>query len=104
MHHTIAPSFFKEIPGGVEFLVRLTPKASSNRIADVIQDSGGQFILKAYVTAVPENNKANEALIKLLAKTWGVPKTSFTIVSGLTDRNKRIRIMGSENVLRTVIF
>lgn len=87
-------SFFKEMPFGREFLVRLTPKASHNKIGEVVQDASGQHLLKVFVTAVPENNRANEAMIKLLAKYLGLPKTSLQIVSGQTDRTKRIRVKG----------
>ena len=46
------------------------------------------------VTAVPEAGKANEALIKLLAKEWGVAKSSISLVAGATDRNKILHIAG----------
>lgn len=84
---------FKDTPHGFEFLVRLTPKASHSKIGEVIEDASGQQVLKVFVTAVPENNKANEALVKLLAKHLGVSKTSIEIISGHTDRNKRIRVI-----------
>ena len=46
------------------------------------------------VTAVPENGKANEAVVKLLAKAWKLPKTSLTVVAGATDRNKIVHVAG----------
>ena len=46
------------------------------------------------VRAVPEDGKANEALIALLAKTLAVPKSHLRIVSGATSRLKRIAIAG----------
>ncbi len=83
---------FKQIPEGVVFCVKLTPKASSNSIKNVETDPQGQPYLKVYVTAVPENNKANQALIQLLSKTLKLPKSSFEILSGITDRLKKILI------------
>lgn len=79
--------------------MRLTPKASVNRIQGLIADAGGGMALKASVTAVPEKGKANAALIKLLAKAWSLPKTSLTVISGVTDRNKVLHIAGDPNVL-----
>ena len=78
-----------------ELAVRLTPKASHAKIGEVALDAAGQAYVKVYVTAVPEDNKANKALIDLLAKTLKVPKSSLQIVSGKTDRRKVVRLEGS---------
>lgn len=48
--------------------------------------------LKARVRAVPENNKANRALEKLIAKQLRIRKTAVRVVSGETSRSKTIRI------------
>lgn len=74
--------------------VRLTPKASANRIQGIARDADGTAVLKVQVTAIPEAGKANEALVKLLAKTWKLPKTSLSVVSGATSRRKVVRIAG----------
>ncbi|MBX9805197.1 MAG: DUF167 domain-containing protein [Alphaproteobacteria bacterium] len=79
---------------GWEFNVRLTPKASHTKIGDISFDTQGQAYLKIYVTAVPEDNKANKALIALLSKTFHLPKSSFYIISGHTDRQKVIWFEG----------
>ncbi|OSQ39857.1 hypothetical protein TMES_04900 [Thalassospira mesophila] len=79
---------------GVRLYLRLTPKASRNGIGGSQQDADGQNRLKATVTTVPENGKANDALVKLLAKTAKWPKSAIAIVSGQTDRNKVLVISG----------
>ncbi|RCK44083.1 hypothetical protein TH25_20290 [Thalassospira profundimaris] len=79
---------------GIRLYLRLTPKASRNNVGGVHQDADGQCRLKATVTTVPENGKANEALVKLLAKTAKWPKSAIEIVSGQTDRNKVLTIAG----------
>lgn len=71
---------------GAEITVRVTPKASANRI---VQSETG---LRVYVTTVPEGGKATAAVQKLLAKALGVPKSRLTLVSGTTARDKRFRI------------
>jgi uncharacterized protein YggU (UPF0235/DUF167 family) len=81
---------------GWEFTVRLTPKASHTKIGGIVFDKDGQPYLKAYVTAVPEDNKANKALLELLAKTFHLPKSSFRIVYGLTDRCKVVWVEGEK--------
>jgi uncharacterized protein (TIGR00251 family) len=47
---------------------------------------------RAYVQCPPADGKANEALIKLLAKKFGVPKSGIKIIMGQTNRNKTIVI------------
>ncbi|MDA0239245.1 MAG: DUF167 family protein [Proteobacteria bacterium] len=74
--------------------IRLTPKASQNRIIGIDADSEGNPLLKVTVTAVPENGKANDALLRLLSKTWKLTKSSLHIVRGTTDRRKIIVIEG----------
>jgi uncharacterized protein YggU (UPF0235/DUF167 family) len=67
---------------GAEIAVRVTPKASSNRI--ILSD--GQ--LRIYVTVVPEDGKANAAVQKLLAKALGVPKSRLRLIRGQSARDK----------------
>jgi uncharacterized protein YggU (UPF0235/DUF167 family) len=74
-----------------EFNIRVTPKASSNRIKIETGDDG-QPVIRVYVTCVPEDGKANKAVLDLLAKELGVPKTSLTVLRGNTGREKIISI------------
>lgn len=70
---------------GTEIALRVTPKASRERL--LWQE--GQ--LRAYVTAPPEDGKANEAVRKLLARTMGVAKTQLVLIRGATARDKVFR-------------
>lgn len=71
---------------GAEIALRVTPKASRNAIV------AGEEGLRAYVTVVPEDGKANAAVLKLLAKALGVAKTRLTLVRGQTARDKVFRL------------
>lgn len=71
--------------------VRVTPRAKSSRIKKEIADDG-EVYYKVYVTVVAEDGKANQAVIELLAKALGVPKSALTIMRGLTSRDKLIEI------------
>lgn len=71
---------------GAEIAVRVTPKASRNRI-----EREGD-VLRVYVTTVPENGKANAAVQKLLAKALGLPKSRLDLIRGATSRDKVFRI------------
>lgn len=84
---------------GVTIAVRLNPNASANRIQGSMRDAAGTVSLRAMVTAIPEKGKANAALIKLLSKAWSLPKTSLSVISGQTDRNKVVHIAGNPNKL-----
>ena len=66
--------------------IKVTPKASANRIK--VEDG----VVRAYVTAAPEDGKANKAVIKMLAKYYGVRQTAVRIVRGGTSRNKTVEI------------
>jgi uncharacterized protein len=72
--------------------VRLTPKASSDRVGETRKLPNGDEQLVVYVTASPEDGKANEAMIRLLAKHLGVATSRLTIVRGQTNRNKLVRV------------
>jgi uncharacterized protein YggU (UPF0235/DUF167 family) len=74
--------------------VRLTPRASQDRVGGQWTDEKEQAWLSASVTAPPDKGRANAALIDLLARTLGVPRTSISLEAGDTSRLKRLRIKG----------
>src|SRR4051812_25802221 len=65
--------------------VRLTPRGGRDAI-----DGWDGELLRARVSAAPTDGKANEALIRLLAKALGVPPTSLGIVAGRHSRTKTL--------------
>jgi hypothetical protein len=74
----------------IRFAVRLTPKGGRDSVEGWTQDSDGRRYLKARVSAPPADGKANEALIRLLAKTLRLGPSKVRIVSGATSRIKMI--------------
>ena len=85
-----ASSCYPALPS-MKINVRLTPSASRNHLELVTFDDSSRTY-KAWVTAIPEDGKANAALIKLLAKELGVPKTALNLISGATSRDKIFQI------------
>ncbi len=85
--------------GGLKVAVNLAPKASANRVGGVDDGGDGKARLKVSVTAAAEGGKANAALIKLLAKTWRLPKTLFKITAGPRSRRKTLLIEGDAEIL-----
>jgi len=71
---------------GAEIALRVTPKASRNAITRTEEG------LRAYVTVVPEDGKANAAVIGLLAKALGIAKSRLTLIRGATARDKVFRV------------
>ncbi|MCA0921869.1 DUF167 domain-containing protein [Pseudooceanicola nanhaiensis] len=72
---------------GAEIALRVTPKASRNRI-----ERGEDGGLRVYVTVVPEDGKANVAVQKLLAKAMGIARSRLTLLRGQTARDKVFRV------------
>jgi uncharacterized protein len=80
----------QQLPGEI-IHVRVTTKAASNLLKRELKEDGS-LLYKVYVTVVPEGGKANEAVIKLLSREFGIAKSRFEIVRGHTVRDKTIRI------------
>jgi len=78
-----------EKDGTVSFAVRVQPRASRDEIAGEYQDG-----LKIRLTAPPVDDRANEALRKLLASRLKVPLAAVRIASGERNRTKRVEIQG----------
>lgn len=89
--------------GGLLVELRVTPNGGGNRIDGLARDASGRQFLKVRVSAAPEKGKANAAVIKLLAREWGLPKSACAIVSGELDRNKVLSISGDGAKLQVVI-
>ncbi len=83
--------------------VRLTPNGGRDAFDGVEVAADGLAHLKARVTAVPEKGKANKALVALLSKALKVPKSSISVVSGETSRQKILRIEGDPEDLQSRI-
>lgn len=71
--------------------VRVTPKArGGERI--LVEDTPEGPRARVWVSAAPEDGKANAAVTKLVAKALGLPKSSVSVLRGETSREKLLRI------------
>lgn len=91
-------SFYRADATGLVITARVSPKASRDAVQGIMATPDGQA-LKIAVTAPPDKGKANAAVAALLAKSFGVAKSSVTVVAGETDRRKVIRISGDPAAL-----
>lgn len=78
-----------ERDGSVVFAVRVTPRASRDAIEGEYQGA-----LRVRLTAPPVEDRANNALRRLLAARLNVPVSAVRIVGGEKSRNKRVAVAG----------
>jgi uncharacterized protein len=67
--------------------LRVQPRASRDRLGEPMGDR-----LKVTITAPPLDGKANEHLLRFLARAFRVPRGAVTLISGETGREKTVRI------------
>lgn len=79
------PIFLQTHNDGVILSIRVAPKSSRSQIVGVMGDE-----LKISLNAPPVDGRANKELIRLLAKTFSIPKSGVEILSGESSRSKRI--------------
>ena len=75
--------------GRVSFAVKVHPRAKKNAITGELGDA-----VKLSLTTPPIEGRANQACIDFFAKLLKVPRSSVTIASGQSGRNKVIRVAG----------
>ena len=73
----------------ITLAIRVHPCANKNAITGEVGDA-----LKVSLTSPPLEGRANEACVKFFAKLLKVPRSSVTIASGRSSRNKVIRVTG----------
>lgn len=91
-------SAWRRRPDGVELRLRVTPNAARTAI-EGIETRGDATVLRVRVTAVPDKGRANKAVVALLAKALGMPRSAIAITAGATARDKTLRIDGDPDAL-----
>ncbi len=79
----------QERDGTVTFALRVVPRASRNAVEG--EHAGA---LKVRLTAPPVDDRANDALRKLLAEALNVPVPAVRIVAGAKSRAKVVSVAG----------
>jgi uncharacterized protein (TIGR00251 family) len=82
----------------IEFDVHVRPRAAHSALAGVHDG-----VLALRVSAPPADGRANDAVIQLLAATFGVRTSAVEIVRGASSRRKRIRIHGNSRRLSSLL-
>jgi uncharacterized protein (TIGR00251 family) len=94
---------YRLAPDGLLLTVRVTPNAAADRIEGLEIRADGQAVLRMRVAAVPDRGKANAAVVALLARALGLPKSAISVVSGDTARLKTLRLAGDAQRLAAVL-
>lgn len=69
------------------FDIKVITKASVDKI--YLENN----IIKVKIREIPENGKANKAIIELFSKTFKIPKKDINIIKGLKSSNKTIQFL-----------
>jgi uncharacterized protein (TIGR00251 family) len=83
------PSFLQAHANGVYLSVKVQPRAPQNEIGEPL---GNELRIK--VTAPPVDSAANEALLGLVARALGCPRSAVQLVRGRTSRHKVVFVHG----------
>jgi uncharacterized protein (TIGR00251 family) len=78
------------LPGAIRLAVQITANAKKTEVIGVLGDT-----LKLKLQAQPIEGKANEALVKFLAKALGVSRSAVTITHGQTNKKKLIEVLSA---------
>ncbi len=70
-----------------ELSLRVVPRAKLEKAA--IENGA----LKIWLRTVPEDGKANKAVLAILAKMLGISVSQLEITHGQTARDKRVRVL-----------
>jgi uncharacterized protein len=74
--------------GEIYLRIKVKPGAAESKIIGVLADE----TMKINIAAPAEKGKANQELIKFLAKEFAVRKENVKIISGTSDRVKLVKI------------
>jgi uncharacterized protein (TIGR00251 family) len=84
---------------GVRVAIRLVPRAKDDRLVAIVPTAAGGRAIKAAVAAPPEDGRANEALLRLLAREWDLPRRDVALIAGPASRSKAVKITGDPGAL-----
>jgi len=76
------------IISGTPFNIRVHA-GSSLSLIELDKDN----IIKVRIKEIPENGKANKAVIALFSRTFKIPKSNIKIIKGEKSKNKTLEII-----------
>ena len=83
---------FKKTSDGIILKVRVLPRSSKKGFE--LTPEG----LKVKLTAPPVGGAANKQLLEILSEAFGIRRSAFRILKGISSRDKVVGIMGVDDV------
>ena len=80
---------YSEKDGALIFKVLVVPRASRS---EIVGEHNGA--LRVRLAAPPVDGAANEELVRLLARAFGLRKSAVEITAGQTSKRKEVRLKG----------
>ena len=80
---------WREVAGGVEFPVRVRPRAPADAVGGAHDGA-----LVVAVMAPPVEGEANAAVVRAVARALHLRASAVTLVAGARGRDKRLRVAG----------
>lgn len=79
----------------VNLYLKVSPNAKNNRFLGIIEAEKPNR-LKVAIKAPAKDGMANKELISFLNKSFGLPKSNFSITKGISSSKKNIIILEAE--------
>jgi len=84
---TELPSWIRQTTNGFEIHLHVQPRAKRSEIFGIHDGA-----LKLKIAAPPVDDAANRAVMEFFASLLDIPKSCFSIVSGMKSKNKTLSI------------
>ncbi len=76
-------------PNELIIKIKVEPRSSRSEVVGPYGEA-----LKVRLSSPPVEGKANKELIEVLAREFGISKKDVEIISGLSSKNKTVRLIG----------
>ncbi len=94
--------FWRPMPDGVSIMVKVQPKSRRPGVLGVAPSAQGPR-LRLGVSEPAEAERANQAVIALVARLLSVPVGAGSIAVGETSRQKLVHVIGSADAIGPVL-
>lgn len=91
---TSSLSWFAHVKEGIEVNLHIQINAKKNEVVGILGNR-----LKIKIHALPQEGRANAALIKYLAELTGLPRSSIKLKRGDTSKTKTLLLQTSDEAL-----
>lgn len=84
-------TFYKHTDNGILLNIKVVPNSSKTMIMGIETSAlSGETFLKIKISSPPNENKANEELVKFLSKELKTPKSTIELAKGAKSKEKKV--------------